>query len=106
MTLSPFVIPAVVVALVIGFVFAQRTGAARRLRIENEVRQVMLQRLVDDIRGTFADPALSPDDVEAIATVLIAQMQTYNADGQLDAFIADNQAAVAEQLAARRAASR
>ena len=106
MTPTPVVVITVVVALFVGFVFARRAKAARRLRIENEVRQVMLQRLVDNIGGAFADPALSPDTVEAIATTLLAQMQPYNVDGHLDAFIADNEAAVVEQLAARRAASR
>lgn len=98
-------IAAAVVVLVIGAVYGRRERNAQRLRIENDVRQAMLTRLVGFIDEAFADPALTNDDVETLAAALIDQMQAYNVDGQLDAFIADNEVAVLERLAARRAAS-
>lgn len=96
----------VVVVLLVGIVVARRANAARRVEIDNEVRQAMLQQLVGYLGEAFADPTLSTEDVEAIAANLIGQMRHYNVDGQLDAFIADNEEAVAEKLAARRAAFR
>jgi hypothetical protein len=82
---------------------AWRKRAAARAAVANDVRRVMLQTLVGELREALAAPDLTPDDVEAVAARLIAQMETYNVDGQLDAFIADNADFVAAEIAARRA---
>jgi hypothetical protein len=101
--LIPIAVPVALIVLGILTLAAIRARDARRGRIELKVRQIMLQQLVTDLGDTLADPALSADGAGRICATLIAQMQSYNTDGSLDAFIADNQASVAEALAARRA---
>jgi hypothetical protein len=103
---TPFLIGIVVlvaaIVVVLRLHFLRQMAALREKQVENDVRQVMLETLVGDLRGALADESLALPDVERITAALIGQMQAYNVDGQLDAFIADNEASVTAALDARR----
>ena len=81
---------------------AQRQGARRRHAALDE-RQAALTALVAELGHLLDDPHRPADEIEQGADAIIGRMRTHNVDGQLDEFIADNEGAIAEALAARRA---
>ena len=80
---------------------AQRQGARRRHAALDE-RQAALTALVGELGRLLDAPDVAVDDAERRASEIIDRMRAHNPDGQLDDFIADNEASVAETIAARR----